>query len=42
MLLEQQSEGDTEDWPVFLLYNISGLTKSSRNILHQSNLPPRT
>ncbi len=33
MLLEQQSEGDTEEWPVFLLYDISGLRKSPRNKL---------
>ena len=32
MLLDQQSGGDTEEWPNFLLYNITGLRKSSRNI----------
>ena len=30
MLLDQQNDGDTEEWPVFLLYNIPGLRKSAR------------
>ena len=31
MLIEQQSEGTTDDWPCFLLYKIHGLRKSIRS-----------
>ena len=32
VLLDIQGEGDCDEWPPFLLYNIPGLRKSSRNI----------
>ena len=31
MLLDQQNEGPTDEWPCFLLYKIPGLRKSQRN-----------
>ena len=32
MLLDQQNDGETDEWPVFLLYNIPGLRRSARII----------
>ncbi len=31
-LLEQQNEGDCNEWPTFLLHNIPGLRRSARNL----------
>ena len=31
-LLAQQNEGDSDEWPTFLLYNIPGLRRSTRNL----------
>ena len=35
MLLKLQNEGETEEWPNFLLYCVPGLRKSTRNVSKQ-------
>ena len=35
MLLKLQNEGETDEWPNFLLYCVPGLRKSTRNVSKQ-------